>query len=286
MKTENPWLHHYAIFVGLCALAAVAAGAVVTSLERPIATNSAITINPAFESWHLILGIVAGVLMVGLAVWVIFEKPGKQLVQFGWIALAAGVIEGVLGARVVLQSLPPLTDILHALLGQLSFGVVVAIAVMTSESWNHGPEPIEDTWKPSLRSLAIAVPAIILLQTTLGASYRYRAIGVLWHILNAMIVLLLILIVAVFLIRQFPLHPTLRPAAVALAVITGTQVMLGFTTFMMLILFPETSLAVVITSVLHVTTGSLTFGAGLALAVLIRYNIRVGEVTHRSVTAK
>ena len=62
--------------------------------------------------------------------------------------------------------------------------------------------------------------------------------------------------------------------------------MLGFTTFMMLILFPETSLAVVITSVLHVATGSLTFGDGLALAVLIRYNIRAGEVTHRSVTAK
>jgi len=50
--------------------------------------------------------------------------------------------------------------------------------------------------------------------------------------------------------------------------------MLGFTTFMMLILFPETSLAVVITSVLHVTTGALTFGAGLVLAMLIRYNVR------------
>jgi hypothetical protein len=43
---------------------------------------------------------------------------------------------------------------------------------------------------------------------------------------------------------------------------------------MMLILFPETSLAVVITSVLHVTTGALTFGAGVALAMLMRYNIR------------
>jgi hypothetical protein len=66
----------------------------------------------------------------------------------------------------------------------------------------------------------------------------------------------------------------LQPAAIALGVITAIQVMLGFTTFMMLILFPETSLAVVITSVLHVTTGALTFGAGLSLAILIRYNIR------------
>jgi len=79
----------------------------------------------------------------------------------------------------------------------------------------------------------------------------------------------------VFLVRQFPDHPTLKPAAVALAVITGIQVLLGFTTLMMLIIIPnESSLAVVITSVLHVTTGALTFAAGLALSILIRYNIR------------
>ena len=162
---------------------------------------------------------------------------------------------------------------------------MVAIMITTSASWQRGPELIEDTWRPSMRSLAIAIPAVLLLQITLGACYRYHVLGVLWHIMNAMIVLLLALIVSIFLIRQFPEHPTLKPAAVALAVITAIQVMLGFTTFLMLILFPESSLAVVISSVLHVTTGALTFGAGTALAVLMRYNIRSAEVTHVSVTA-
>jgi hypothetical protein len=98
---------------------------------------------------------------------------------------------------------------------------------------------------------------------------------VLWHIFNAMIVLLLNLIVAVFLTRQFPQHPTLKPAAVTLAVITSIQVLLGFTTLMLLIIIPnEGDLAIVISSVLHVTTGALTFASGLALAILIRYNIR------------
>jgi heme A synthase len=199
--------------------------------------------------------------------------------QLGWIGLGAGIVDGVLGARAIANALPELSGILHALLAQIFFGAVVAIAVMTSESWKSGPEPIEDTWRPSLRSLAIAVPAIVLLQITLGAAYRYRALGVIWHIFNAMIVLLLILIVAVFLIRQFPQHPTLRPAAVVLAVITSIQVMLGFTTFLMLILFPETSLAVVITSVLHVFTGTLTFGASVALAFQIRFNAQGPPVT-------
>ncbi len=279
MKNNSPWLHRFAIFVALVALIAIVLGAVVTSLERPIAGPIAAgppAIIQSAEFWHTIAGSVALALILGLAIGL------REL--FGWIALAAAIIDAALGAAG--QAFPQLSGILHALLAQIVFGCIVAAAVMTSESWQRGPDPIDDTWKPSLRSLAIAVPAIILLQTTLGAAYRYHALGVIWHILNAMIVLLLILIVAVFLIRQFPEHPTLRPAAVALAVITGTQVMLGFTTFMMLILFPETSLAVIITSVLHVTTGSLTFGAGVALSLLIRYNIRGSEVTDRSLTAK
>jgi heme A synthase len=271
MKTKNPWLHRYAIFVASCALIAILLGAVVTSLERPIAGPIAEMQNSAaaaasFEVWHHMAGGVVVILMLGLALG--FRG------QLGWIGLSAGILDGLLGAKAITQARPELSGILHAVLAQIFFVCIVAIAVMTSELWKRGPQPIEDSWRPSMRSLAVAVPAIILLQITLGASYRYRALGVLWHILNAMIVLLLILIVAVFLIRQFPEHPTLRPSAVALAVITSIQVALGFATFMMLILFPETSLAVVITSVLHVATGELTFGAGLALALLIRYNVR------------
>ncbi len=266
MKTNSPWLHRYAIFVALLALIAIAAGAVVTSLERPIAATPLATINPAFEFWHHMIGGVTVVFMVGLA----FGFSGP----FGWIALTVGVLDALLGAKAISNALPELSAILHALLAQIFFGTIVAIAVMTSAGWKRGPEPISDTWRPSLRSLAVAIPLIVLLQTTLGASYRYRALGVIWHILNAMVVLLLILIAAVFLVRQFPQHSMLRPAAVAAGVITAIQVMLGFTTFMMLILFPETSLAVVITSVLHVATGSLTFGAALALAILIRFNIQ------------
>jgi heme A synthase len=262
MKNNSPWLHRYAIFAALVALIAIVLGAVVTSLERPIANNAAVSINPAFELGHSVAGGVAVLLMLGLAI---------ALRNLLGIFLALGIAEGALGFTG-----QAFAAILHALIAQILFGLIVIAAVTTSASWTRGPSPIQDTWRPSLRSLAIAVPVIILLQTTLGASYRYHALGVLWHILNAMIVLLLNLIVAVFLVRQFPEHPTLRPAAVALGVITGIQVMLGFTTFMMLILFPETSLAVVITSVLHVTTGSLTFGAGLALAILIHYNIGTG----------
>jgi heme A synthase len=271
MKAES-WLHRYAIFVAFCALLAIAAGAVVTSLERPLAGNPAAQIDPRFESWHHMIGGVAVVLMLGLAI--------ALRSQFGWIGLAAGIVDGGLGFTG-----QAFASILHALLAPVFLGAIIAIAVTTSASWKRRPELIEDPWRVSLRSLTIAVTMIVLLQIALGAAFRYRAMGVIWHILNAMIVLLLVLIVAVFLIRQFPQHPTIRPAAVALAVITSIQVLLGFTTLMMLLLFPESSLAVVVTSVAHAATGALTLTASVVLAIQIRRNV-AARVTHRSVTTK
>jgi heme A synthase len=261
MTRSNP----FAIFTAIVALIAIVLGAVVTSLERPIAVTPALQIPAvarSFEFWHHMAAGIAVVLMVVLAI--------TLRSQLAWIGLAAGIADGLLGITHQASA-----SILHALLAQIFFGCIVAIAVTTSPAWKRGPDPIDDTWRPSLRSLAIAVPAVILLQTTLGASYRYHALGVLWHILGAMIVLMLNLIVSVFLIRQFPQHPTLKPAAVTLAVLTGIQVLLGFTTLMLLIIIPdESSAAIVIASVLHVTNGALTFAAGLALSILIRYNIR------------
>jgi heme A synthase len=266
MKSNHPLIHRCALLVALVALIAIVLGAVVTSYERPIASTPSAhlpSIALSFEFWHTVAGGAAVVLMLGLAL--------AAASRLAWTGLAFAVADGALGFAPQAGA-----SVLHALLAQIFFGIVVAIAVVHSASWQRGPEPINDTWKPSLRSLSIAVPAIILLQTALGAAYRYHALGVLWHILNAMLVLLLILIVAVFLIRQFPTHSTLKPAAVALAVITGLQVLLGFTTLMMLIIIPnESDPTVVITSVLHVTNGSLTFAAGLALSLLIRHNVRV-----------
>jgi len=88
-----------------------------------------------------------------------------------------------------------------------------------------------------------------------------------------MVVLLLVLIVCVFLIRQFPAHPSLRPASIALAGITSVQVFLGFATFIMLLLFPESSLQVIIFSVLHVGNGALTLAAAASLSLEIRRSV-------------
>jgi heme A synthase len=210
------------------------------------------------------------VLVAGLAVWIARETKSRLLRVVGWTGLSIFVAEGVLGSS--LGALRPLTDVLHALIAQLSFATIALVPVLTSGRWQRGPAFIEDSWRPPLRSLALVLPAIVILQIILGAAFRYRAASVLWHIMNAMIVLLSVLIVCVFLVRQFPEHPSLRPSAIALGGIAAVQVFLGFTTFLMLLLLPESSPAVIILSVAHAATGALTLAASVSLAAEIRRN--------------
>jgi hypothetical protein len=95
------------------------------------------------------------------------------------------------------------------------------------------------------------------------------------HILNALVVGTLALTVCMLVIRQFPQHFVLHPAALALAIVTGIQICLGFATFIVLLIASGTSTALLILSVAHVAAGALTLAASIVLAIEIRLNLRV-----------
>jgi heme A synthase len=97
--------------------------------------------------------------------------------------------------------------------------------------------------------------------------------GVIWHILDAMIVLLVILMAGVFVLREYPDHPSLRPAALALLIITGVQVLLGFSVYLVLLISSENNSGLIVTGVLHVVNGSLTLAASVVLAIQMKQNI-------------
>ena len=133
MKTESsPWLHRYAIFVALCAMLAIAAGAVVTSLLRPIA--GPIAARPAaaasFEFWHHMTGGITVVLMLGLAI--------GLSTRLGWIGLGAGILDAFLGAVRVLPDLTlPFMLFLSASIRSITcaFGREVPSGASASSEW-------------------------------------------------------------------------------------------------------------------------------------------------------
>jgi heme A synthase len=183
----------------------------------------------------------------------------------------------VLGGITVLLLLPKAVSISHACLAQVFFCSTLAIAIFTSPGWRRGPVPVFDQGWPSLRSLAIAVPPLVLIQIALGAGYRHRAVGILPHIVGAVIVATVILMFAVFVLVQFPKHDALRPSASSLALITLVQVLLGVVAYFTRInslasAAPEAMM--VWATVAHVGFGALTMGASVLLAIQVLRHVR------------
>ena len=86
---------------------------------------------------------------------------------------------------------------------------------------------VEDSGWPSLRSLAVSASVLTLAQVALGAGFRHRAFGIMPHIIGAIIVAMFLLIVATFVIVQFPKHAALSKGAWALIASPPLQIGLG-----------------------------------------------------------
>jgi heme A synthase len=242
-------LHQYALFVAFWTLLLVMSGAAVTS-SRDLPRQA------PFQNIHLVVGTIDIVLLVGLSIW-----------RAGWIVLAVAGVDAALGWY---GAVGPVTGTLHAFLAALLFAAVAAISRRTSHSWQCDPELVRDYGRPSLRFLSSAAAILVAAQVAFGAGFRHSAVGVLPHLLGALVVALFIVIVGAFVTTQFPKHASLRRMAVALMTITAIQVFLGLTAFLMRLMNMAGTTVFLGISVAHVATGSLTFAVSVMLAMEIR----------------
>jgi heme a synthase len=221
-----------------------------------------------------------GFMTIILAVWLALVETRRWMKTLGFAALGAVILQGLLGGLTVKLLLPPAVSITHACLAQLFFSTTVAIALFTSKSWIQGAEIVEDHGWPSLRSLAIVTPVMVLAQIGLGAAFRHRAIGVLPHVLFSMVVTLAVLFIATFVMHQFPEHRALSGAAKALLGVTTIQVMLGVGAYYTRLQAAQQPLAMVLTTVAHVATGGLTLASSVILSIQILRNVRAHGTLH------
>src|SRR6202020_728090 len=147
---ERFWLHRYAVLLGVCTLFLVVAGASVTSKEEGLSV----------PDWPLSYGQVMPQMTGG----VFFEHGHRMVATF------VGIL--TIGLAIWLKRADPRPG---------------AIAVFTSRSWQQGPQLVNDYGAPSLRSLAILTPSLVLVQIALGAAFRHGAIGVMAHVIGAMV---------------------------------------------------------------------------------------------------
>jgi hypothetical protein len=181
----------------------------------------------------------------------------------------------------VLLLLPPGVSIAHACLAQLFFSTMLAITVFTSKRWQDGPEMVDDHGWPSLRTLAIVVPVVVLAQVALGAAFRHRVLGVMPHVIGAMVVALALMLLGMFVLHQFPAHRSLRSAAHTMLGVTFLQVFLGIAAYFTRLEAATKPTLMVLTTVAHVALGALTLATTIVLSIQIRRNVRAQAAVER-----
>ena len=264
----NPWPHRCAILLAVLVFLLIGTGAALTSMIRPLpgALPAATALAPIegaalLEHIHIILGGAVAILALALAFLLADEARLAALLAVGLV-----IIDGALGIHSGARMLPTVAGLFHALLAPLLFSTAVGIAVLTSKSWQEPPIPAENQWPP-LRRLAVWTPPLLVVQIALGAAFRHDAMGVISHIMNAMIVLMMILVLGICVLRLYPQHPALRPAALTLLIVTGVQVLLGFGVYITLLMVSENNRALMTAGTIHVLTGSLTLAASVVLTL-------------------
>jgi heme A synthase len=262
---KNPWLHRLAILLAITALLLIIGGAMVGPGSQP---------TPAAMSTHRIAATAVSLLTLVVTLWLIFKDPRPPARRLAWITLAIAILQDSVGHAAVLTLVPITAGIAHALMAPLFFAATVAIVAVTSPAWRRGHEHVRDYGWPSMRSLAILTPILVVLQILLGAAFRQKALTLLPHVLGAMFVVLVILLESIFVLQQFPTHRALRPAAKTLLGVAFGQVFLGLTALIMKSMANDTDPAVVITVASHVTGGALTLAATIVLSILIRRNVQ------------
>ncbi|MBI4875812.1 MAG: COX15/CtaA family protein [Acidobacteria bacterium] len=284
---DHLWLHRYAILLAVCTLLLVVAGASVTSNDAGLSVPDwplsygkvmpPMTGGIFYEHGHRMVATAVGFMTIVLAVWLWRADSRRWMKRLGLAALGGVILQGVLGGLTVLFLLPRGVSIAHASLAQLFFSTTVAIALFTSPGWKRGPRMVEDGGRPPLRKLAVIVPLAILGQLALGAAYRHKLLGLMPHIVGAMVVGGIVLMVAMFVLTQFAAHRPLKKAAHSLAGLTFVQVFLGIAAYMSRITYIETARpepVMVLFTVLHVAAGATVLAASVVLAIQVLRNVR------------
>src|SRR5580693_394707 len=168
------WLHRYTTFVAASTVLLLVAGGLVTSTgsglsvpDWPTSYGWSMFTFPMrnmvggifYEHGHRLIASSVGFLTIVLTIWLWRAEPRRWVRELGLTALGAVVLQGLLGGITVLFFLPTAISTAHAGLAQIFFGLTVAIALVTSPSWNSTPL---DGWVDDarLRRLAMATTAL------------------------------------------------------------------------------------------------------------------------------
>ncbi|MBI4550303.1 MAG: COX15/CtaA family protein [Candidatus Omnitrophica bacterium] len=226
-----------------------------------------------FEHTHRVIAGTVGILTLILSIWLFRREQRGWVKRLGLAALAAVVVQAVLGGITVLYFLPDIVSVTHACLAQTFFGLTVAIALVTSKGWREDLPYEFDRDPSSLRQILIATDVFLYLQLILGAVVRHtEGLGIAFHIVVALLVLLHVLITLQTASRITGEKKILRPA-LSLGLLVTIQFFLGLGAFIVKIVLKNTGAvpypATVFFATAHQATGALVLATALLLTMRV-----------------
>jgi len=223
-----------------------------------------------YEHGHRMIAATVGLLTVILAVWVWLKEPRRWVRWVSGIAVLAVIAQGVLGGITVLFYLPVAISVGHATLAQSFFCTMVSLAFFTRTDWRWDETKTEELSAPSLRQLSAATSAAILLQLVLGAAFRHNGIGIVPHIVVAMVVTLLVTWTVTRVFTKFSAERRLVRWAATLVGLLVVQLFLGIGAYVMKLEArnaPQPLPPVVNVTTAHVAVGALVLATSVVLAL-------------------
>ena len=181
----NIWLHRFAYFVSASTLFLIAAGAAVTSTGSGLAVPDwplsfgqffpEMVGGVLYEHGHRMIAGVVVLLTIALVIWIFRTDSRGWLKKLALAAMAALILQAVLGGVTVLLKLPTSISVSHAGLAQIFFCMTITFALVTSPGWFNTSRPATGT--TSIRGLALATTLAIYVQIILGAVMRHTGAG-------------------------------------------------------------------------------------------------------------
>jgi cytochrome c oxidase assembly protein subunit 15 len=305
-------LHRFATFLSACTVILLAAGGMVTSTRSGLAVPDwpntyghfmftfpfeKMVGGILYEHGHRMIASVVGMLTIVLAVWTWRVDDRRWMRWLGVGALAAVILQGLLGGLTVLLRLPAPVSVGHAGLAQLFFCITVSIALFTSQGWRTPAAP--PATDAALRTLAPLTTVLIYVQILLGATMRHREAGLaipdfpwaygrlvppFWstditihyaHRVGAFIVTVLILALVAHVLRWHRGDSSIRRPAALMAVLVLIQVTLG--AFVVL-----TGLQPVVNTA-HLVNGALLLATSVVLSLRSHWRSIVTGMDTRTV---
>jgi heme a synthase len=242
-RVHSPWPHRFAVLTAASTLMLIFVGGLVTNTGAGLAVPdwpttfgynmflypwSQMVGGVFYEHSHRLIGSLVGLLTMAFAIVLWVNDARRSARWLGLAAVGAVVIQGVLGGlRVILVSAGSELALIHSLLAQAFFALIVSSAVLTSQEWEQNRRRVVVADVGAIQRLCLLTTGLVYLQIFFGGMLTHIGDWILAHLLCAALVAIHVWRLATRILRPHADQVKLARPVILLIGLLVLQLLLG-----------------------------------------------------------